>query len=254
MIQRLEILPRNVLSKARLAVLSVVAVGVGVIVGPTISSREVDTAALSSEASSVELAASSAPSSADQPIRSKDSNSSNAEGSDGERPSFDVLSIDTTGNTVIAGRSAPNDVLELRVDGQIVAQTKADRLGSFEISPPPLRSGVHRLELANPSNVSTRVQIEVPKTSNDELQTTNSNVDVASSEQGAAVERPDVADPVPLPPELDRTRARGETRTTRVVHNPPHAKPFAPRPIPSQTSLWRPPSPRQMDGPRGTTN
>jgi hypothetical protein len=252
MIKRLGILPRRILSDVRLAVLAVVTVILGIVVGPAILSRQADIAAISSEAGSGELAMGSAPSNADRLIRAKDLNSLSAEASDGKRPSFDVLSVDAKGNTVIAGRSAPNDVLELRVDGQIVAHAKADRLGSFEVSPPPLRSGQHRIELANASDVSTRVQIEVPKGSNDEPQATNSNVDVESSEQRAAIVRPGIADIVPLPPELDRTRR--ETRVTRVVHNPPHGKPFPQRSLASQASFSLQPTPRQMGGTRGATN
>jgi hypothetical protein len=50
----------------------------------------------------------------------------------------------------------------------VVAQAKADRLGAFEMTPPPLAAGVHRLELAAKSDgaplaLSAPVEIDVPK-------------------------------------------------------------------------------------------
>ena len=247
MTQRSETL--NIRSNVHLAAIAVVTVSLGVVIGPTILPAEPDIAALALSA-----AISSAPSNDGRFTRSEDLKSSDAEASDGGRPSFDVLSIDTTGNTVIAGRSAPNDVLKVRVDGQIVAQATADRLGSFEVSPPPLRSGVHRLELANPRDVSARVQIEVPKALNGELSTAGSTVDAGRTEQRADIETPAIADTVPLPPHFERARDHRQTRTAYVVHNPSRVKPSSRRSLLSQASLWFQPVPRQMDGARGTAN
>jgi hypothetical protein len=84
------------------------------------------------------------------------------------RPTFDVLRVDTNGEAVIAGRAVPGAILDLRVDGRGVAKAKADRLGAFEMSPPPLAAGAHRLELVATSDaahtaVSAPVDIDVPK-------------------------------------------------------------------------------------------
>jgi hypothetical protein len=254
MTQHSETLSIKILSNVRLAAFSVVTVGLGVVFGPTILSREAEIAAIPLEAASSSPAVSSAPSNVDRSIRSGESNNSNAEASDSRRPSFDVLSIDTTGNTVIAGRSAPNDVLDLRVDGQIVAQAKADRQGSFEVSPPRLQSGIHRIELANPSYVSARVQIEVPKALNDELPAASPKVDAGGGEQRADIEPPIIVDTVPLPPEFDRARVRRQTRITHLVHNPFRVKPSARRSFLSQAAPLFQPMPRQMGGARGTAN
>jgi hypothetical protein len=243
----------SLLSNVRVATLAVVTIGLGVVIGPTILEQESDVAATPVEAASKAPAVSSAQSNVDRTIRSVDSSDSNAEASDRGRPRFDVLSIDTTGTTVIAGHAAPNDILELRVDGQIVAQAKVDRLGSFEVSPPPLQSGIHRIELANPRYVSARVQIEVPKAQNGELPTTISKVG-AGSEQIADIEPPAIVDNVPLPPEFDRVQARRQIRNTHLAHTPSRVKPSARKSLFSDASLWFQPAPRQMSGARGTAN
>jgi hypothetical protein len=243
----------SLLPNVRVAVLAVVTVSLGVAMGPTILQQETYIAATPLEMGSLPPGVSSAQSNVDQTIRSGDSNNSDAEASDGGRPSFDVLSIDTTGTTVIAGHATPNDVLELRVDGQIVAQAKADRLGSFEVSPPPLQSGVHRIELANPRYVSARVQIEVPKAQNGELPTADSKVDVGS-EKIAVIEPAAIPENVPLPPEFDRAEARRQMRNTHLAHTPSRVKPSARRSLLSDASLWLQPMPRQISGARGTAN
>jgi hypothetical protein len=254
MTRHFETPPLKILASARLITIAIVAASLGVVAGPTTLPREAEMATAPLQAASSEPVTNAAPSNVDRSIRSGDLNNPIAEASDGKRPSFDVLSIDTTGNTIIAGRSTPNDVLELRVDGEIVAQAKADRLGSFEVSPPPLKSGSHRIELANPSHVSARVQIEVPKASNDELSATDSKVATGNTEQIADIEAPIIADNVPLPPQFDRTRAHMKAGTTHLVHSPSRVKPSARKSLLSQASPSFQPTMRQMDGARGTAS
>jgi hypothetical protein len=84
-----------------------------------------------------------------------------------QRPAFDVLRLEPGGAAVIAGHASSNAALELRVDGQVVAEATADRLGDFTMSPPPFAAGPHRLELAarsgtSPAVLSDPVAIDVP--------------------------------------------------------------------------------------------
>jgi hypothetical protein len=65
-----------------------------------------------------------------------------------QRPIFDIVRVEPTGDAVIAGRAAPNARIELRDDGRVVAQTSADASGDFTMLPPAFSAGEHRLELA----------------------------------------------------------------------------------------------------------
>jgi hypothetical protein len=83
-----------------------------------------------------------------------------------ERPGFDVVRVDPTGETVVAGHATPKSTVELRDEGRVIAEIGADELGEFVILPPQLSEGNHRLELAArsggaPAVVSDAVTIEV---------------------------------------------------------------------------------------------
>ena len=83
-----------------------------------------------------------------------------------ERPGFDVVRVEPTGETVIAGHASPKAAVELRDEGRVIAEIGADKSGQFVILPPPLAEGSHRLELAArnggaPAVVSEAVTIEV---------------------------------------------------------------------------------------------
>jgi hypothetical protein len=65
-----------------------------------------------------------------------------------QRPVFDVVRVEPTGDAVIAGRASPNAIVELRDDGLVLAQANADASGQFVILPPPLSVGGHHLQLA----------------------------------------------------------------------------------------------------------
>jgi nucleoid-associated protein YgaU len=88
---------------------------------------------------------------------------------DEPRPAFDVVRVEPTGDAVIAGRASPRAAVELRSDGQVVAQTNADDTGQFAFLPPPFPAGGHRLQLAArsggaPETLSDAVGIDVPVT------------------------------------------------------------------------------------------
>jgi hypothetical protein len=236
MSMRLEILSLKIRRIGRLAALAIVTAALGVAAGSAILVRE---GAVSLKKTASELAPS-----ADQPTRLEDSISDT---SDGQRPALDVLSIDATGYAVIAGHSAPNDILDLRVDGRIVAQTKADRLGSFEISPPPLASGVHRIELAAPSDVSARVEIEVPRSAGDKSTAAIPKTDVAIVEQRAVTEPTIQFDSPPLPHGRNRTGVRRDAGMTHLVPTPNVRRFVRRRPI-VQAALGLQLTPHYMDG------
>jgi nucleoid-associated protein YgaU len=68
------------------------------------------------------------------------------ESSDGV-PTFDVASIEPTGETVIAGRAAPGATVELLRDGEVHDRAVADKSGQFVIVPPKLPPGTYDLTL-----------------------------------------------------------------------------------------------------------
>ena len=68
------------------------------------------------------------------------------EGGDGV-PTFDVASIEPTGEAVIAGRAAPGATVELLRDGEVHDRAVADKSGQFVIVPPRLPPGTYDLTL-----------------------------------------------------------------------------------------------------------
>ena len=54
---------------------------------------------------------------------------------------FDIVRVEPNGEAVVAGRGAPNTVVELLVDGRAVARALTDPNGQFAIVPPALPAG-----------------------------------------------------------------------------------------------------------------
>ncbi len=79
-----------------------------------------------------------------------------AESPAAEKPSFDVVSIEPTGEAVIAGRAAPNARVELKDAGRIVAEATANPEGQFVIIPPTLPPGEHSLALSTGAGPSAQ--------------------------------------------------------------------------------------------------
>jgi nucleoid-associated protein YgaU len=79
-----------------------------------------------------------------------------------QKPAFDVVNVDPSGEAVIAGRAAPNAKVELRDAGKSVAEATADAAGQFVIIPPALAPGDHSLSLAASAEISTTVAVSVP--------------------------------------------------------------------------------------------
>src|SRR5271166_2295549 len=83
------------------------------------------------------------------------------------KPAFDVVTVEPTGEAVIAGRAAPNAKVELRDAGKTVAEATADASGQFVMIPPTLAPGDHSLSLAAGSGqagpeTSNAVAVSVP--------------------------------------------------------------------------------------------
>jgi nucleoid-associated protein YgaU len=65
----------------------------------------------------------------------------------GSVPTFDVASIQPTGEAVIAGRAAPGATVELLRDGEVHDRVVADKSGQFVMVPPKLPPGTYDLTL-----------------------------------------------------------------------------------------------------------
>ena len=62
-------------------------------------------------------------------------------------PAFDVVRVEPTGETVVAGRAAPGASVELVLDGVRHSRVVADPSGLFALVPEPLPPGSHELSL-----------------------------------------------------------------------------------------------------------
>ena len=62
-------------------------------------------------------------------------------------PSFDVVRVEPTGESVIAGRAAPGSTVELIRNGRMHARVASDPSGLFAFVPPPLWPGSHEIVL-----------------------------------------------------------------------------------------------------------
>ncbi|SFL24724.1 LysM peptidoglycan-binding domain-containing protein [Methylobacterium pseudosasicola] len=64
-----------------------------------------------------------------------------------EVPRFDIVRVEPNGDAVVAGRGAPEAVIEMLVDGKTVARATADANGQFALVPPTLPTGSSALRL-----------------------------------------------------------------------------------------------------------
>ncbi len=62
-------------------------------------------------------------------------------------PKFDVVRVEPTGDTVIAGHAEPNSQVAVVANGKVIAEGKSDAAGQFAFVPPPLAPGEHGLSL-----------------------------------------------------------------------------------------------------------
>jgi nucleoid-associated protein YgaU len=70
------------------------------------------------------------------------------------KPAFDVVSVEPTGEAVVAGRAAPNAKVELKDAGKTIAEATANAEGQFVMIPPPLPPGEHSLALSTGAGTS----------------------------------------------------------------------------------------------------
>ncbi len=64
------------------------------------------------------------------------------------KPTFDVVSVEPTGEAVVAGRAAPNIRVALVDAGRTLVETTSDARGQFVMVPAPLSPGDHSLTLS----------------------------------------------------------------------------------------------------------
>jgi nucleoid-associated protein YgaU len=64
-----------------------------------------------------------------------------------DRPTFDIVRIEPTGEAVIAGRTTPGATVELLRNGELHDRVVADQSGQFVMVPPRFPSGTHELTL-----------------------------------------------------------------------------------------------------------
>jgi nucleoid-associated protein YgaU len=83
-------------------------------------------------------------------------------------PKFDVVRVEPSGDTVIAGHTEPNAHVAVVSNGKVIAEGKSDASGQFVFVPPPLPPGEYGLALrvtppTGPSVVSDQnVAVSVP--------------------------------------------------------------------------------------------
>jgi len=86
-----------------------------------------------------------------------------------QRPEFDIVRVERSGEGVIAGRGAPGATIALKDGDKELARAVADANGEVVFLPPPLSPGDHALTLqstlpgAGPSASSQSVKVVVPK-------------------------------------------------------------------------------------------
>lgn len=62
------------------------------------------------------------------------------------KPSFDIVRVNPEGNTVVAGRAAPNSVVTIRQGDTVIGTVTADKRGEWVLVPEkPLPAGTHEL-------------------------------------------------------------------------------------------------------------
>lgn len=121
---------------------------------------------------------------------------------DSSGPSFDVVRIEPSGESVIAGRGAPGATVEMLRNGKSHARALADTSGLFAFVPPPLAPGSHEIGLASiaPDGVRARSRESVTVVIS-ENRATKPLVTLTSPE------RPTVVLSAPEPSEVKRPNA-----------------------------------------------
>jgi len=133
------------------------------------------------------------------------------------KPAFDVVSVDPTGDAVVAGRAAPHVRVELKDGGKTVAEATSDATGQFVMIPAPLPPGAHSLSLATGAGAT--------------LETSNT--------VAVAVAAPKAVPPAPQPPASASSPAPNTASSTLPA---PQPSANSPSPAPKVASLALPAS------------
>jgi nucleoid-associated protein YgaU len=90
-------------------------------------------------------------------------------------PRFDVVRVERNGESVVAGRAAPNTTVKLLANGKVAGSAKTDSTGQFVMIPEALKPGDHQLTLravgsgGHEEDSKQAVVVSVPKTPADKL-------------------------------------------------------------------------------------
>ncbi len=76
---------------------------------------------------------------------------------DASPPAFDVVRVEPTGDSVIAGRATPGSTVQLTANGRVLAKVVADPGGLFAFVPLPLSPGSHEIVLEMTGQDGARV-------------------------------------------------------------------------------------------------
>lgn len=151
-------------------------------------------------------------------------------------PSFDLVRVEPSGESVIAGRAAPGATIELMRGDQVHARGVADASGLFAIVPPVLPPGSHQVVLQSiaPNGVRQRSP-----------QTVTVVIDAAQKRPLVTLTTPDqptvvLSNPEPPEPQV------AHNNTPKAPGNPAQADaPAQPAPQPQQQANAAPEPPAQ---------
>ena len=135
-----------------------------------------------------------------------------------ERPTFDVVRIDPSGEAVVAGHAAAGAAVQLRDSGRVIGEVGADDSGQFVILPPALSAGTHKLELSARRGEAPAIVSEAM------------NVDVAAPKSPATAQAKAPNSATPVAPKVAALAQSAETPVGRLSQAP------APAPAPSAAS------------------
>ena len=86
------------------------------------------------------------------------------------QPSFDIVRVEPSGDTIIAGRGAPKSRVVLSEGPRVLVETDSDANGEFVLIPPAFRPGDHLLNLRvgeGPQEALTSLVVSVPTSASD---------------------------------------------------------------------------------------
>jgi nucleoid-associated protein YgaU len=142
-------------------------------------------------------------------------------------PSFDVVRVEPSGESVIAGRAAPGATIDLLRDGTSHARAAADSSGLFAFVPPPLPPGSHEIVLQSiaPDGTRTRSRDSITVVIADD-KATKPLVALASPDRPTVL----LSNPDRPSPAAGESTTQAPPRASDVAAAPPPAAPAEPGP------------------------